>query len=503
MLWIALHCPTLSLDWIERRFPAALIPAMAATIHKGNQVYIRQANKPAQQWGVAAHQPLATALSLFPGLVVVEHDPHEEMQALREAAYAAFRFTPHIVMQGSGLIAEVSKSLKLFGGLKKLCRLLNQAVAAQGLQLCVGIAPTAKGAWLLAQSAPLKTVINGAGSRFRSLLDSLPIYLLESVQPYLEVIRGIGCKTLADLRQLPRGGLARRFGPDLLTELDRACGDSPDPQQWLEVPEYFQQRMELMAQVESVELIWVPVQRMIGQMCGWLSLRHAAVLEFSFIFHHEYSLRQPHKSTPLHIKLSEQSDDAEHLMLLLRERLERIEIVAPVCGLGLIADQITAGTSPHLELFPTSQSEATSLNRFIEKVSSRLGPQAITGLNPISDHRPEYSQRSRPLEMSKESHASCRKATPSASACPLVRPAWLMAAPLQLKLQRYQPVYGSPLKLIAGPERIEAGWWDDAPIARDYFIAENALGQLLWIYCEHNPATGNNGNGWYLQGLFG
>ncbi|MEP7072904.1 MAG: DNA polymerase Y family protein, partial [Nitrosospira sp.] len=135
MLWIALHCPTLSLDWIERRFPVALIPAMAATIRKGNQIYIRQANKPAQQRGVAAHQPLASALSLFPDLVVVEHDPNEEMKALREAAYAAFRFTPHVVLQGSGLIAEVSGSLKLFGGLKKLCRLLNQAVAAQGLQL--------------------------------------------------------------------------------------------------------------------------------------------------------------------------------------------------------------------------------------------------------------------------------------------------------------------------------------------------------------------------------
>ncbi|MDQ3187210.1 MAG: DNA polymerase Y family protein [Pseudomonadota bacterium] len=498
MLWIALHCPTLSLDWIERRFPAALIPAMAATVRKGNQVYIQQANQPAQQRGVMAHQPLASALSLFPDLVVVEHDPHEEMKALREAAYAAFRFTPHVVMHGSGLIAEISGSLKLFGGLKKLCPLLNQAVAAQGLQLCVGIAPTAKGAWLLAQSAPLKIVINGAGPRFRSLLDSLPIHLLESAQPYLEVIRGIGCKTLADLRQLPRSGLARRFGPDLLSELDRACGDSPDPQQWLEVPESFQQKTELMAQVESVELIWVTVQRMIEQMCGWLSLRHAAVLELSFILHHEYSLRQPQKSTLLHIRLSEKSDDPLHLMILLRERLDRIKIVASICGLELKADEITAGGDHNLELFPTSQSETTSLNRFIEKVSSRFGPQAIIRLNVISDHRPEYSQS---LQSPGMNNPSCRKAIPSEPAHPLTRPAWLRETPLKLKLQRHQPVYGSPLKLIAGPERIESGWWDDAPIARDYFIAENALGQLLWIYLEHNPTA--NTNGWHLQGLFG
>lgn len=505
MLWIALHCPTLSLDRIERRFPAALIPAMAVTVRKGNQVYIQQANQPAQRRGVIAHQPLASALSLFPDLVVVEHDANEEMRTLQEAAYAALRFTPYIVMQCSGLIAEVSGSLKLFGGLKKLCQLLNQAVAAQGLQLCVGIAPTPRGAWLLARSAPLRTVVNGAGSRFRSLLDSLPIDSLESAQPHLEVIRGIGCKTLADLRGLPRSGIARRFGPDLPTELDHACGNSPDPQRWLEVPEYFQQKTALMAQVESVELLSIPVQRMIEQMCGWLTSRYAAVLEFSFILHHEYSLsslRQPHKSTPINIRLSEKSDDPRHLMILLRERLERTEIVAPVCELELVADEVTAGTDSNLELFPTSQSEATSLNRFIEKLSSRLGPQALAGLTIIPDHRPECSQRLQPfqpLETRKANNLSYRKPIPEKST--LTRPAWLMDAPLELRLQGQQPFYGSPLKLLAGPERIEAGWWDDALITRDYFIAENALGQLLWVYREYAPAA--KGNGWYLQGLFG
>jgi protein ImuB len=500
MLWIALYCPTLSLDRIERRFPAALVPAMAVTVRKGNQVYIQQANKPAQQRGVTAHQPLASALSLFPDLVVLEHDPNEEMKALQEAAYAALRFTPNIVMQCSGLIAEVSGSLKLFGGLKKLCRLLNRAVAAQGLQLCVGTAPTAKGAWLLAQSAPPQTVINGAGSRFHSLLDFLPVSLLESAQAHLEVIRGIGCKTLADLRRLPRGGMARRFGTGLLMELDQAYGDTPDPQKWFEAPEYFQQKMELMAQIENAGMLLLPVQRMIEQMCGWLASRYTAVLAFSLILHHEYSARQPHRSTSINIRLSEQSDDSDHLMILLRERLERTKLMAPVCGLELIADEITAGIEANLELFPTAQSEATSLSRFIEKLSSRLGPQAITSLEAVSDHRPECSQRFNASGIGGFSwRGTHRDRIPSE----FIRPAWLMETPLELKLQRQRPVYGSLLKLISGPERIEAGWWDDGAITRDYFIAENNLGQLLWIYCEHDPAGENKKKDWYLQGLFG
>jgi protein ImuB len=52
-------------------------------------------------------------------------------------------------------------------------------------------------------------------------------------------------------------------------------------------------------------------------------------------------------------------------------------------------------------------------------------------------------------------------------------------------------------------------------VARDYFIAENALGQLLWIYREYDPIRKDKEGedkerdkedkeaSWYLQGLFG
>ncbi|ODT73444.1 MAG: DNA polymerase IV-like protein ImuB [Nitrosomonadales bacterium SCN 54-20] len=506
MLWIALYFPALSLDWIERRFPGTLIPAIAVTVRKRNQTCIQQANKPAQERGVMAGQPLASALAVFPDLVIMEQDLHEERKALQQAVYAALRFTPNIAMQNNGLIAEVSGSLKLFGGLKKLCQSLDRAVTAQGLQFSAGIAPTATGAGLLARSAQSGTVINGKGEEFRILLDALPVNLLESAQLHLDVIHGIGCKTLADLRRLPRGGIARRFGPDLPAELDRAYGDSPDPQKWFEAPEDFQQKMKMMGLVENAGLLLVPARRMVEQMCGWLASRHAAVSAFSFILHHEHSLRQPHKFTPVNIRLSEQGSDPAHLMLLLRARLERTKIVAPVCELELTADEIAAGADSNLELFPTVQSEATSLNRFIEKLSSRLGPEAITGLKVVSDHRPECSQR---LELSATgglNRFSKREAKAQIIQPESPRPAWLMETPLELKVQRGQPIYGSPLKLLAGPERIEAGWWDDAAVARDYFIAENDQGQLVWIYRKHSPAEkdkGNKGGNWYLQGLFG
>jgi len=54
---------------------------------------------------------------------------------------------------------------------------------------------------------------------------------------------------------------------------------------------------------------------------------------------------------------------------------------------------------------------------------------------------------------------------------------------------------------VAGPERIESGWWDfgapHAAVHRDYFVARNNHGQALWIYRELALPRG-----WYLHGLF-
>ena len=52
--------------------------------------------------------------------------------------------------------------------------------------------------------------------------------------------------------------------------------------------------------------------------------------------------------------------------------------------------------------------------------------------------------------------------------------------------------------MLSGPERIETGWWDGQPARRDYFIARNSLGEVVWIYRE----LAQPGN-WYLHGHFG
>jgi protein ImuB len=51
--------------------------------------------------------------------------------------------------------------------------------------------------------------------------------------------------------------------------------------------------------------------------------------------------------------------------------------------------------------------------------------------------------------------------------------------------------------MLAGPERIEAGWWDEKPVSRDYFVARNPRGETLWVYRELSTPRQ-----WYLHGVF-
>ena len=60
---------------------------------------------------------------------------------------------------------------------------------------------------------------------------------------------------------------------------------------------------------------------------------------------------------------------------------------------------------------------------------------------------------------------------------------------------------GRALHLLSGPERIETGWWDGEPAARDYFIAQASDGSLVWVYCGRLPTTPGEVR-WFLQGRF-
>jgi len=57
---------------------------------------------------------------------------------------------------------------------------------------------------------------------------------------------------------------------------------------------------------------------------------------------------------------------------------------------------------------------------------------------------------------------------------PAPRPTWL--------LQRAIPLRDRAQHIVAGPERVESGWWDGGDVRRDYYVVETGTGQRAWAY---------------------
>ena len=135
---------------------------------------------------------------------------------------------------------------------------------------------------------------------------------------------------------------------------------------------------------------------------------------------------------------------------------------------------------------------AGEMPALVEHLRARLGAQAVYGIRRVSEHRPENAWSAvEPL-------LACGDPAAASMLPPFRRPLWLLHAPQELDAQRGRPRYGGALELLAGPERIESGWWDGADIRRDYYVAKDANGAHLWIYRESAAPKK-----WFLHGFFG
>ncbi len=503
MLWIALHLPLLSLEAFAATLPGerAVVPLALVEAH-----HIVAADAVAQARGVEPGQKRATALALAPDLLIGQADALRDGAALQAVVHAALAFTPSVCVQepadpqrgADTVLLEVRASLRCFGGPAKLLQRLREAVAPLGHRIRVASAPTPLGAALLARGPKCEHCRDTAS--LQRALDALPVWLLGPGREHWEALQGMGLSRLADLRCLPRAGLARRFGTELLTDLDRAYGERPDPRVPLVLPPSFHSRIELFARADSTEQVLHAAALLLARLASWLAAQHAFVRSFTLAMLHEPRWRhdaQVPARTVLELALAEPARDPAHLQVLLRERLMQLQLPAPTLELQLEAQEIVPGEAPSGELFPSAASEREGLVRLVERLQARLGVERVQTLHPVHDHRPERASAMRPAQpacIGQHREALCVPAMP-------LRPVWLLAPPEPLAMRHGQPLFeGRVLQLLSGPERLEAGWWDHELAERDYFIAEDAGGVLLWLYRHRLP--GAEEGGWFLHGRF-
>jgi protein ImuB len=276
---------------------------------------------------------------------------------------------------------------------------------------------------------------------------------------------------------------------------------------WVTLPAVFESRLELYARAETTDQVLAGAAVLLARLVAWAQARQVRVALFTLAMQHEDHRHAAVPSTDLRIELAEPALDAGHLQLLLRERLGRVELVAPTLELRLHCRHTVAAPAPNGELFPTHSSQAEGLTRLLERLRARLGDAQVQRLEAVADHRPECASRSVPAHGAVGRPTSGAPGTPGTSpkvpsTLPLHRPTWLLPEPLPLAARGALPLLqGRPLQLLSGPERIESGWWDSQPVARDYFIAQTDDGSLVWVYRARVPGAAGDAD-WHLQGRF-
>jgi protein ImuB len=511
MWWIALHLPQLSLEAFAatlgdsaRERPVALVAE-----HR-----ISAVNAAAAACGIQPGSKRATALALAGELLLGQADAERDAAALTAVAHAALAFTPAVALHDAQtVLLEVQGSLRLFGGLAALRQRLKAALLPLGHGVRSAAAPTPLGAALLARWPDGGRGITVDLAALHERLDSAPVWLLGPGREHWEALQGMGLHTLADLRRMPRGGVARRFGEALLDELDRAYGQRPDPRPSIEPPAVFETRLELFARADTTEQVLHGAAVLLARLVAWAGARQSRVRAFTLHMRHEprHREREATSATVLRIELAQPALDPAHLQTLLRERLARTELAAPTLELRLDCHELAQVAPPNGELFASRGSEAEGLVRLLERLRARLGDERVHRLQAVADHRPERASRAVPAHSAVGSGNDAMRAPVDRpdrhdSPLPLQRPVWLLPEPLALAERDALPLLdGRPLQLLSGPERIEAGWWDGPPAARDYFIAEADDGSLVWIWRGRLPpvAAADGSSGWFLQGRFG
>ena len=476
--------------WLGLCFPGLPVRAVSTDTNVDSLLAVYQPhhqNSPiiafsqfAAEHGIVTGMTLKEAWTICPQLTTIARDSEREQELLHDLANSLTAFSSAITLDGSNtIILEIAGSLNLFGGIRSISTRI-QAVIKPFADFDYGwaITPTPRAAALGAQAGincPIKS-----NAALRSDLGSIGVDHLKLDKTTARTLSRMGVRTLKQLWRLPRSGLHKRFGSELVIQIEQLLGERPDPRIPYHSPRQFRYREDL--EEESIQ------EEHIGQVMAELCRRLQAdlVRHNSVTNRIEWVLRL--LDHPLHFTLrpGEATCNAEHLFQLSLLRLQRIDLTSPVRSVSLRCHDILANPGGTRELF---NAHGALLNEdyrtFMARMRSRLGREAVHGLDLADEYRPEKSWRLCLPGTAENTETSFNS-----------RPAWILNTPMLLKQHNDAPCLNGPLTLDAEYERIVSGWWDQHPVTRDYHCALTTRGQRLWVFRDLKTRQ------WYLHGIY-
>lgn len=453
--------------------------------------FVRHVNWTAFRRGVRIGMPLSEAQSCVrphDQLVVEPIQPVEDRQALGKLAIQCEPFSPYVGLEEAEasecLLLDVTGIGSFFSGEAGLAEQIRQRFQQHVDDVRIAIADTVGAAWAavhcLAQSQQPAIMPSGEVSPFLPL----PLAALRLLDADLVKLHRLGIKTAQQLLDLDRLSIRTRFGADLLLRIDQLTGkrdESITP--YHPPPRYHIERTleEGITHPDVIEQFWMTLlQQLLTRLrTNGLGTRRVDV-EF---------LQEGRPPRRVELRLCEFTADVKHLSDLLRLKLEQHPWESPLVGIDMEAKDIAPPAPSQSQLFSGgSQNHARQFSMLLNRMSSRLGREAVVHPHLLPDPIPERAVHYTSVTDQLES-------TPCEIRhlyFPLDRPTGTFPEPRTIEVITTFPegpprvVFRGKTRLdIAshwGPERIESGWWGKASIKRDYYWVETTEGHWLWLF---------------------
>lgn len=467
MRWACILLPHRAIDAVLRQCADA--DAVLALIDGPAQRRVLRALSPAaQRAGLRPGMALANARLLAPELRVRVFDPQHDAALGTLLATWAYGFSSQVsIALTQAIVLEIGRSRALVGDWPTFGRRLDAELAAMGFRHRLAAAPNPHAAWVLARTHDMIGVDDGSLLR---ALGQVPIECSGLPEEAIVTLARSGLRCLRQVFELPRASLARRFPPAVLAHLDVLRSPDAAPLPLFAPPDRFAARIEFEHEVESSQALLFPLRRLTADLAAFLACRDGGVQRFTLVFEHE---RQ--SPSTLVVGLLAPEREAAMLFEVARSRLDHLRLPAAIRGMQLCAEELPPFVPAACDLFEARPQQALPWPQLRERLRARLGDAAVQDVVLHADHRPERATR-RDGQASGPAPSSPR------------RPAWLLPRPI--------PLHGK-VEVIAGPERIEAGWWDGSDVQRDYAIVRTRDGQQAWAF-----RTPRHPGQWWLHGWF-
>jgi protein ImuB len=484
-------------------------------------------------WLPNGPRPLATEPS----------DGYAHRAALERLAEWCQRFSPTVGLEEAdwpeSLLLDITGLAPLFGGEEALAQRVVREFARRGLVVRVAVADTIGAAWAIAHyeergrgsgvggqcGTTLRVVASHRafphpaeskggqathGTRDQeyfivpagetsAALGMLPIEALRLPPETAELLRELGVERIEQLESLPRRELPSRFGPRLAERLDQATGRAAEVVIAHQPPPEMEASWSLEYPTHRREMIEFLCEQLIGRLARVLEKHREGATQLECQL--DCLSGEPAR---ISVGLFRPSASPRHLAELVQMQFERLALSSPVSALRVWVSAAGPLEYRQREIFVSNskQDAPRQLAGLVDRLTSRLGRQAVARARLLSDAQPDCAFRYEPLVGTKPKRS--RKAAPVAG--PGQRPLWLHARPLPLAVVSVVPD-GPPIQFcldgrehriarVWGPERIETGWWRNRSARRDYYRVETTPGCRFWLF--RRLVDGQ----WFLHGKF-